>query len=298
MNRSFINGANILVRGVKKNARPLALIGQLAGLAATAIATWNARPKVDAILESTREQRHSDDKKERLDANLQTAKQVAVAMIPTATAIATSAAGGLIGYHVASVQIGEAVTMANNAMSMANLATKEKMELEDAMRKTLGEEQVKEVEEKREEINAKTEAGYSNLANVIVKPGDVLCKDYYSGQFFSGNRAKFDLVERYIYDDLTEGDFGIRNSMRDGFNSENNYDEYDDTSVLINDIYLRIGGGLEPNGFGEGYGFSRNKLRKFNHGDTVKIITTGDQTADGVPYLLVSFSPAPWKVDV
>lgn len=295
MNNQFIKGANVLVRGVRKNARPLALIGQLAGLAATAIASWNARPKVDAILESTREQRHSENKKERLDANLQTAKQVAIAMIPTATAMATSAASGLIGYHVATVQIGEAVTMANNAMSMANLATKEKMELEDAMRKTLGEEQLKEVEEKKEDISAKTESGYTNLANVVIKPGDVLCKDYYSGRFFSGNRSKFDLVERYIYDDLTEGDFGIRNSMHEGFNSENDYDDRDDACVLVNDIYCHMG--LESNGFGEGYGFSRNKLRKFNRGDMVRIITTGDQTTDGVPYLLVQFSPAPWKVD-
>ena len=301
MNNRFTAGADILAKGIKKNARPLALIGQIAGLIATAIASWNARPKVDAILEKTKEQRHSEDKKERLDANLQTAKEVAIAMIPTATAMATSAASGFIGYHVASVQIGEAVTMANNAMSMANLATKEKMELEEAMKKTLGEEKVEEIKEKKEELSAERQTlASNNSANyyngVVVKPGDVLCKDFYSGQFFSGNRSKFDLVERYIYDDITEGDFGIKNSMRNGSNDDNdNGDDYDDTTVSFNDIYLHLG--VELNGFGEGYGYSRNKLRKFNRGDTVRILTTGDTTAEGIPYLLVKFSPAPWKIN-
>lgn len=296
MNNRFTAGANVLMNGMKKNARPLALIGQLAGLVATAIASWNARPKVDAILERTREQRHSEDKKERTTANLQAAKEVALAMIPTATAMATSAASGLIGYHVASVQIGEAVTMANNAMSMANLATKEKMELEEAMRKTLGEEQVKEVEENLKENSAKNEAGYSNVANVIVKPGDVLCKDYYSGRFFSCNESKLDLIERFIYDDVTEGDFSIRNSMRRNSDEDNdNDDEWADAQVLYNDIYTHMG--LDWNGFGEKYGYTRKYLRKFNRGDSVKFRTTGEKDINGVPYLLVSAYPPPCKIN-
>ena len=296
MNNRFTAGANILMKGIKKNARPLALVGQLAGLVATAIASWNARPKVDAILEKTREQRHSEDKKERTSANLQAAKEVAIAMIPTATAMATSAASGLIGYHVASVQIGEAVTMANNAMSMANLATKEKMELEEAMKQTLDGEKIDEINEKKEEISKASLAGGNTVpGNVIVKPGDVLCKDYYSGRFFSGNESKLNLIERYIYDDITEGDFSIRNSLRRGSDDENNDEEWADTEVMFNDIYSHMG--LEWNGFGEKYGYTRKYLRKFNRGDSVKFITTGEKDENGVPYLLVSAYPPPCKIN-
>ena len=124
----------LLVKGtstVIRKKRIILTITSLVGLGASIYTSIKASEEVKEILNDTKERRHSEDKKVRRDANIETIKRAIPAVAPAVMATGLTA-GSIIGEQMAGT------AEINTAMNMANMFGQQLCQNELALKKSEG----------------------------------------------------------------------------------------------------------------------------------------------------------------
>lgn len=271
VNKFFKN----LKNGIKKHDRVIGTTLTFIGFGSSLYFTAKASPKVKDIWDKSYEDRHHKDKEIRKKAKIQTAKDTIKVAWPAALSVgATSVA--IVGNH--KLNSGKIAGL-TGALELATkekflLAEKNKI-LEEAAKEVIGEDRIEELKEKVEEKEIAHEApmigSAGSMNGVVIKPGDVLCRDKWTGIWYSSNEQKLEFLETKIENELIKYDCVT----------------YDTILRMLDIPYDLIPEMCEENGF------TPKTIEASGGGCMVGINTTACKTGDGIPYLEVSTNVPP-----
>lgn len=188
----------------KQNDRAILTALSLAGLVATAIASYKSGSKVEKAVKKAKRDMQDvapDDKEARRAVIATAAKEIAPAVAP-AVVMGGMTAACILGNHQASSRriavLSAAYTVSENAMR----------ELNGKMNEMLGENKVKQIKDAvvKDGLIKDGKENYPKDNQVIItKNGDVLCKDVQTGRYFKSDAEKIkQAINQLSHDILSE----------------------------------------------------------------------------------------------
>lgn len=264
-----------LKHGIKKHDRLIGTTLTFIGFGSSLFFTAKASPKVKEIWEKSEDDRHHPDKEVRKKAKIKTAKEIVKVAWPAGVSVAATSVA-IVGNH--KLNTGKIAGL-TGALELATkekflLAEKNKV-LEEAAKEVIGDDRIEELKEKIEEKEKTKEApmigSAGNMTGIVIKPGDVLCRDKWTGIWYSSNEQKLEMLETKIENELIKYDCIT----------------YDTILRMLDIPYDLIPEMCEDNGF------TPNSIKAQGGGSMVGVNTSPCKTGDGIPYLEVSTNVTP-----
>lgn len=207
-------GADVIFAKAMEHSTTTTVIGSTLGLAATVVLTWRARPKVDAILETKKEEIEeinsnpdlSEEEKsvERKKVTRSTIKDLVVVAAPAAIC-ATATAGFNIGM---AVYAGKAISKWHEAAIVSDTMYQD---LFKATKEEVGEEKMQEIEKKATSEKFERDYPYRETGDywpdgiLQARGGAQVFYDYMTGMLFRSDEMTIMKVVTELNNKITSG---------------------------------------------------------------------------------------------